>query len=126
VDGALFSVGDGHGTQGDGEIGSTAIECPMECVELTFRVRRDLHIDAPRAQTPAGYIVFGLGDDLDDAAERAIAGMLDHLVETIGLTRPECAALAGLIVDLRITQVVNGTVGVHAVLPPDAVRVDRV
>jgi acetamidase/formamidase len=125
VEGALFSVGDGHGTQGDGEIGSTAVECPMEHVELTFRVRKEMRLDAPRAQTPGGLITVGLGGSLDDAARQAIAGMLDYLQETFGLERAEAGVLASLVVDLRVTQVVNRTVGVHAVLPPDAFTVNR-
>jgi acetamidase/formamidase len=125
VEGALFSVGDGHGTQGDGEIGSTAVECPMEHVELTFRVRKEMRLDAPRAQTPGGLITVGLGSSLDDAARQAIAGMLDYLQETFGLERAEAGVLASLVVDLRVTQVVNRTVGVHAVLPPDAFTVNR-
>jgi acetamidase/formamidase len=92
----------------------------MEAVELTFRIREDLRLDAPAASTPAGFITFGLGDNLDDAAEGAIAGMLDHLTRSLGVSRPQAAALSGLIVHLRITQVVNGTVGVHAILPRDS------
>jgi acetamidase/formamidase len=118
VEGALFSVGDGHGAQGDGEAGSTGIECPMERVELSFSVRRDMTIDAPCAQTPAGFLTLGFGADLDDATEAALSGMLEHLQRLYGWTRSEAAVLASLAVDLRITQIVNGTVGVHAVLPP--------
>jgi acetamidase/formamidase len=46
--------------------------------------------------------------------------MLDYMTERYPLTRPDAGVLASLAVDLRITQVVNGTVGVHALLPPDA------
>lgn len=123
VEGALFSVGDGHGTQGDGEVGSTGIECPMDHVELTFTLRKDLELKAPRAETAAGILTLGFGADLDDAAEQALAGMLDYLTERYPLSRSEAGVLASLAVDLRITQVVNGIVGVHAVLPPDAVTV---
>jgi acetamidase/formamidase len=120
VEGALFSVGDGHGAQGDGEIGSTGIECPMERVELTFRLRRDMAIDAPCAETPAGFLTLGFGADLDDATEAALSSMLEHLRRLHGWTRSEAAVLASLAVDLRVTQIVNGTVGVHAVLPPNS------
>jgi acetamidase/formamidase len=54
VEGGLFSVGDGHAAQGDGEIGGTAIECPMEQVELTFQLHDDLPVTTPTANTPAG------------------------------------------------------------------------
>ncbi|HEX8917282.1 MAG TPA: acetamidase/formamidase family protein [Chloroflexota bacterium] len=123
VDGALFSVGDGHGTQGDGEISGTAIECPMEHVELAFQVRRDMRLSMPRARTLAGIVTFGLGDSLDDAAKQAISGMLDYLEETLSVTRPEAAVLASLTVHLRVTQVVNGVVGVHGLLPPEAFHI---
>ena len=52
VPGALFCVGDGHAAQGDGEVCETAIECPMERVELSFRLHRDLRLRTPRALTP--------------------------------------------------------------------------
>src|SRR5438105_11776630 len=68
VPGGLFSVGDGHGVQGDGEVCTTAIECPMERVELGFRLRDDIHLRYPRAHTPAGWITLGFDRDLDEAA----------------------------------------------------------
>jgi len=74
---------------------------------------------------PAGLITVGLGSSLDDAARQAIAGMLDFLQEAFGLKRAEARVLASLVVTLRVTQVVNRTVGVHAVLPPDAFTVKR-
>lgn len=122
VEGALFSVGDGHGAQGDGEVGSTGIECPMDRVELTFGVRTDMSLQAPRAETPTGLLTLGFGADLDDAAEQALSGMLDYLTERYPLTRAEAGVIASVAVDLRITQVVNATVGVHALLRPDAFR----
>jgi acetamidase/formamidase len=121
VEGALFSVGDGHGAQGDGEVGATGIECPMERVDLTFYLRKDLMLTAPRAETAAGVLTLGFGADLDDAAEEALAGMLDYLTERYPLTRAEAGVIASVAIDLRITQIVNGTVGVHALLRPDAV-----
>jgi acetamidase/formamidase len=123
VEGALFSVGDGHGAQGDGEVGSTGIECPMEHVELTFNLRKELKLRAPRADTAAGMLALGFGADLDEATEQALAGMLDIMTERYPLTRAEAGVLASLAVDLRITQIVNGTVGVHAVLPRGAISI---
>ena len=81
VPGALFSVGDGHALQGDGEVCGTAIECPMERVSLTFRVRDDLHISGPRANTPAGWPTIALHEDLDEALVMALKAMLDHMQE---------------------------------------------
>jgi acetamidase/formamidase len=120
VPGALFSTGDGHARQGDGEVSTTAIECPMERVELTFDLRPDLHLTTPRAHTPAGWLTFGFDEDLDEAMYIALDAMLDLLGELHGLDRHTALGLASLVVDLRITQVVNGVRGVHAVLPHDA------
>ncbi len=64
VPGALFSVGDGHAAQADGEVSSTGIECPMERVELTFSLHAAMHLTMPRADTPAGWITFGFDADL--------------------------------------------------------------
>ncbi len=122
VPGGLFSVGDGHGVQGDGEVCGTAIECPMERVELTFRLHEHLHLKTPRALTPAGWITFGFHADLNEATMLALEAMLDLLNEQYQLERHQALALASLVVDLRVTQIVNGVCGVHAVLPPDAIK----
>lgn len=120
VEGALFSTGDGHATQGDGEVSRLAVECPMRRVALTFGIRRDLPLAMPAAQTPAGWLSLGLGATLDEAQKSALNGMLDHLQRTYGLDRAVALALASVAVHLRVTQVVNQTVGVHALLPPHA------
>jgi acetamidase/formamidase len=120
VEGALFSVGDGHATQGDGEVSRMAIECPMERLELTFNLRPDLDLAMPQADTPAGYLAIGLGQTLDEAQKVALNGILDHLQRITGLTRSQAMVLATCVMHLRVTQIVNGTVGVHALLPPDA------
>lgn len=117
VPGALFSVGDGHALQGDGEVATTAIECPMERVDLTFDLRPDLHLTTPRAHTPAGWLTFGFHEDLDEAMFIALEAMLALMGELHGLDRHTALGLASLVVDLRITQIVNGVRGVHAVLP---------
>ena len=121
--GALFSVGDGHGAQGDGESSGTAIECPMERVELTFRLRPDLKIATPRAETPSGWITLGFDEDLNLATFKALDAMLELLGEQYGLARTDALALASLAVDLRVTQIVNGAQGVHAFLPNGALSV---
>ena len=113
---------DGHALQADGEACSTAIECPMERAELTFQLRDDLRLTTPRAETPAGWLTFGFDEDLDEAMLIALEAMLELMGERYGLARAEALALASLVVDLRITQVVNGVRGVHAVLPHDALR----
>ncbi len=121
VEGGLFSTGDGHGVQGDGEVSVTAIECPMDLVDLTFTVRDDLHFSMPRAKTPAGWVTFGFHEDLNEASMIALSHMLDVMVELYGYTRKESLALASLVVDLRISQIVNGSKGCHAILRHDAI-----
>ncbi|MFQ5571524.1 MAG: acetamidase/formamidase family protein [Rhodothermales bacterium] len=118
----LVSVGDGHAVQGDGEVGGSAIECPMERVELRYVVRDDMRIGAPRAYTPVGWITFGFGERLDDAIAMALNEMLDLMQAQYALARPEALALASVVVDVRITQLVNGVRGVHAVLPDGAIQ----
>ena len=120
VPGGLFSVGDGHAVQGDGEVSGVAIECPMEQVDLTFRLHPPLSLTTPRAKTAVGWITLGLDEDLDEAMHLALDAMLDLMGELYGLGRHDALALASLVVDLRITQVVNGVQGVHALLPHGA------
>jgi len=122
VDGALFSAGDGHARQGDGEVSGTAIECPLTRAELTLVLRDDLQLDLPRAETPTEWITFGFDEDLDLAAEAATEGMLDLIVRELDVDRRQALALASVAVDLRVTQVVNSVKGVHAVLVRDAIR----
>lgn len=120
VEGGLFSTGDGHGVQGDGEVSVTAIECPMDLADLTFRVRDDLHFAMPRANTPEGWITFGFHEDLNEASMIALSGMLDLMGDLYGYSRKEALALASVVVDLKITQIVNGTKGCHAILRREA------
>lgn len=122
VPGALFSVGDGHAVQGDGEVSGVAIECPMERVSLTLHLRDDLHLVTPRARTPTGWITFGFHDDLHEAALIALDAMLDLMGEQYRLPRVQALALASLVVNLRVTQLVNGVPGIHAILAHEAIR----
>jgi acetamidase/formamidase len=122
VPGGLVSVGDGHALQADGEVCGMAIECPMERVDLRYVVRPDLRLRSPRADTPAGWITFGFSEDLDEAIAEALNDMIDLLGERYGLERRDALALASLVVDVRITQLVNGVRGAHAVLPHGTVQ----
>ncbi len=125
VDGALVSAGDGHALQGDGEVAGPACECPMERAVLEFHVRRDMRLARPRAETPAGWITFGFDRDLNAATEVALADMLELIVELGGGDRARALALASLVVSLRVTQIVNGVRGVHAILPHEALAAIR-
>jgi len=122
VEGALFSTGDGHAAQGDGEASIYAIECPVEAVDLTFQLHDDLPIQTPRARVHGGWATFGFHESLDDAMYIALNAMLDLMQTQHDISRKQALALASVAVDLRITQVVNGTKGVHAVLPDEALK----
>jgi acetamidase/formamidase len=122
VEGGLFSTGDGHAAQGDGELSGTAIECPMESAVLTFDLLKGVAYETPRALTPDAWLTFGVNEDLDAAMYQATNGILDLIMELYGVERALALALASTVVDLRITQVVNGVKGVHAILPHGAIR----
>ena len=119
VDGALLMAGDGHGAQGDGEVSGTAIECPVSA-QLTLDVRDDIELEWPFARLPHAWLTFGFDEHLGRAARIAVDGMLDLMERELGMTRADALAFASVVVDLRVTQVVNGVLGVHAVLRDDA------
>ncbi len=119
VEGALFSAGDGHAAQGDGEVSGTAIETPVEA-QVTLTVRDDLHLEWPIARVANAWLTFGFDEDLNTATRIALDGMLDLMTRVHGLARDDALALASVVVDLRVTQIANKTLGVHAVLRDDA------
>src|SRR4051794_10835466 len=96
VDGGLFSAGDGHAAQGDGEVAGTAIECPIERAELTFHVRDDLTIPTPIARIPGGWVTLGLHEDVYEAALIALEAMLALLQREHNLSRRDALAVAGV------------------------------
>jgi acetamidase/formamidase len=116
VPGALFSVGDGHAAQGDGEVCVTAIETNLTGV-FRFHVLKNSKLRWPRAETPAEFITMGFSEDLNEAARRATREMIDYLISDRGLSRDDAYMLASAAVDLHVTQVVDGVKGVHATLP---------
>jgi len=122
VAGALVSAGDGHAAQGDGEVSQLAIEAPVERARLTLTLRDDLELSAPIAWTPEAWLTFGFDEDLDEAAALAIDAMLELMGREHELERREALALASVVVDLRVTQMVNGVRGIHARLAHDALR----
>ena len=115
TDGALFSVGDGHGAQGDGEVCITAIETGLVG---TFKLtaRDDMKLEWPMAETPTHVITMAFDPDLDDCVVIALRQMLDLVCARAGLDRYQAYTLLSLAADLRITQVVNGSKGVHVML----------
>jgi acetamidase/formamidase len=116
VPGALLYLGDGHAAQGDGEVGGTAIECPMTTV-ATIGIAPGRPLAGIHAETPAGRITFGFSADLNAAMGDALDAMVCWLQVLSGLGKAAALALASTCVDMRITQVANETWGVHAVLP---------
>jgi acetamidase/formamidase len=115
VDGALFSVGDGHGVQGDGEVCVTAIETGL-IGTFELHVRDDMALEWPLAETPTHVITMAFDPDLDDAVVIALRDMIKLICARTGLSREDAYTLCSLAADLRVTQVVNGTKGIHVML----------
>ena len=115
VDSALFSVGDGHGAQGDGEVCVNAIETGL-IGRFRLTVRADMKLTWPMAETPTHVITMAFDPDLDDCVVVALRAMLDLIEARTTLKRHEAYMLASLAADLRITQVVNEHKGVHVML----------
>ncbi|MGH3273037.1 MAG: acetamidase/formamidase family protein [Streptosporangiaceae bacterium] len=116
VPGALLYLGDGHAAQGDGEVGGTAIECPMTTHAVVDLVT-GRPVSSVHAETPAGRITFGFDADLNAAMGDALDAMIGWMQVIYNLDKATALALASTCVDLRVTQVANQTWGVHAVLP---------
>lgn len=115
VEDALFSVGDGHAAQGDGEVCLTAIETGLVGT-FELIVRDDLQLEWPVAETPTHWITMAFDPDLDDCAVIALRAMIALIEARAGLSREDAYTLCSLAADLRITQVVNGSKGVHMML----------
>jgi acetamidase/formamidase len=114
--GALLSIGDGHASQGDGEVGLSAVETSLRG-EIQVVLHKGKRQSWPRAETPTHYMTIGLNEDLDQAMKIAVKNMLDFIVETKGLSRDDAYMLMSATMDLHVTQVVDGLKGVHAMLP---------
>ena len=115
VPGALLSIGDGHAMQGDGEVTGTALETSLRgTVQVTLR--KGKRLTWPRAETPTHYIAMGLHTDLDEAAKLATLEMIDFLVTEKKMNRDQAYVLCSVAADLRVTQIVDVTKGVHVML----------
>lgn len=117
VPGALFSAGDAHAAQGDGEINVTAIETALEEAVLQFVVRKDMRLERPLAETPTHWITMGFHPDLDEAARMALRDAIRFLVDVKGLDSADAYAFASVAVDLHVTQIVDTNKGIHAMIP---------
>jgi acetamidase/formamidase len=130
VEGALFSLGDTHAAQGDGEVCGTAIETAMDVV-VRLSVRRDFSLEAPQYHVPAlpteeaepsgCHVCTGVGPDLMEAARDAVRATIAHLQEQRGLDREEAYALASVAADLRIHEVVDAPNWVVGAFVPDRI-----
>jgi acetamidase/formamidase len=123
VEGALFSIGDPHISQGDGEISGTAIEASLDVMFQVF-VRRDFTFPSPLLRTTDSWMTHGFDEDLDQAMRNASLEMLRLLTEHHGLSRDDAYSLMSVAADFSVTQVVDGRQGVHArichaVFPPE-------
>jgi acetamidase/formamidase len=128
VEGALFSTGDAHGCQGDGEICVTGLEAPMFAT-MRFSLQKGRSIPSPQYRTAPGpltpavnagafYGTTGVGGDLYVAAQDATRAMIEHLTSNYGLSREDAYVLCSLVVDLKISEIVDaGQYVVSAVLP---------
>jgi acetamidase/formamidase len=116
VKGALFQAGDGHAAQGNGEVDITALETYLSGT-FRFIVHKNKHLVWPRAETPDYYISMGFSRDLKEATEHALRDMIDFLMTEKHMTRDDAYMLASVAVDMNITQLVDGNVGVHAMCP---------
>jgi acetamidase/formamidase len=120
VPGALFSAGDGHGLQGDGEVCVNALEMCLTGT-FTFSLHKNTNPSAPlltypRAETPTHFISMGLNEDLDLAMKKALREMIAFICSRTSLSREQAYQTCSLAVDFHVTQTVNGEKGVHAML----------
>jgi acetamidase/formamidase len=115
VDGALFSAGDGHAAQGDGEINQTAIETSLDG-HFCLSVRSDLALEWPIAATPDHLMTMAFHEDLDDAARIAMRSMIDLLERNYGMAFHDAYRFCSIAADMRVTQFVNGNRGIHVLL----------
>jgi len=116
VKGALFETGDGHAAQGNGEVDITAIETSL-IGKLQFILHKGKSLRWPRAETKTHIITMGCDRDLNAATHIAVREMIQYLMEEKRLSKSEAYMLCSVAVDVNITQLVDGNVGVHAMLP---------
>lgn len=119
---ALFSCGDGHAAQGDGEVCTTALETAMQGT-LEFVLHKKMRLMYPRAETPNHYITMGMHPDLDQCLNMALRDMIRLAGERGGLSAQDAYTLCSVAADFRVTQTVNGSKGVHAMLAKSLLRV---
>jgi acetamidase/formamidase len=117
--GALIWTGDSHCLQGNGEVNLTALECSYQEIEIQPIVRKDLHIDCPRAETSTHWVFMGFDEDLNEAMKIAVRETVNFLAEQklVPMSREEAYSLTSLVGDCRVSQVVDIRKGVHCMIP---------
>ncbi len=116
VAGALFEVGDGHAAQGDGEVDQTGLETSLRG-KIQLTVRKGMTLAWPRAETNTHFISMGTDVDLTKATRIAIQEMVDFLAATRKMDKHQAYQLTSMAGDVAITQLVDGTMGVHVKMP---------
>jgi acetamidase/formamidase len=114
--GALLEVGDGHAGQGNGEVDITALETSLVGT-LQLIVRKDMRLTWPRGETPTHWIAMGTDSSLVIATKTAVRQAIDFLVTVKGMSKDDAYMLTSVACDVDITQLVDGTVGVHVMIP---------
>jgi acetamidase/formamidase len=123
--GARFFTGDSHAAQGDGEITGTAIET-ANTATLQFILHKGKSLTMPRAETPTHYIAFGLDADLENAMQQAVDEAVAYINEVAGWEGTDRALpLASIGVDFHVTQIVDHTKGIHAMIPKSVFKDHR-
>ena len=126
----LFSCGDAHGAQGDGEVCGTGVEAPM-FASLRFTLEKGRSIPAPQYRTPAPltarvdsapfYATTGVNGDLYTAAQESVRAMIDHIATTYNLSPEDAYVLCSLAVDLKISEIVDGGQYIVSALLPEGI-----
>ncbi|WP_461149900.1 acetamidase/formamidase family protein [Spirosoma pulveris] len=116
VPGGLFTTGDGHGAQGNGEVSGVAIETAIN-LTVKFIVHKGKTSKQPRAETPTHFIAVGLDKDLNKAMKNALSEACAFIQNELGFTFNEALSIASTAVDFEVSQVVDQTLGVHAMIP---------
>ena len=114
--GALFEIGDGHAGQGNGEVDVTAMETSL-IGTLDFVVRKDMHLTWPRGETPTHWIAMGTDSSLVVATKTAVREAISLLQDVKHMSKDDAYMLVSTACDVDITQLVDGTVGVHVMIP---------
>ena len=119
--GALLEIGDGHAGQGNGEVDITAMETSLTG-RFKLIVRKDLHLTMPRGETPTHWIAMGIDSNLVVATKQAVREAINFLVTTKGLSRDDAYMLTSVACDVDVTELVDGTLGVHVMIPKGIFR----